>query len=147
MLWGRHSGADARRQPAIESIRVGDQVLAQDPQSGALSFRPIVAIHHNPPDATLRIRLGEESIVATGIHRFWKSGRGWTMARDLKPGDTLRMLGGTAQVALVESDVVQPVFNLEVGGGDSFFVGGGARWCTTTVSYNRSPNRSMPSRY
>jgi hypothetical protein len=107
----------------IESIRVGDQVLAQDPQSGALSFRPVVAIHHNPPNATLRVKLGDESIVATGIHRFWKSGRGWTMARDLKPGDTLRMLGGTSRVASLESDSVQPVFNLEVGGGHSFFVG------------------------
>ena len=33
-----------------------------------------------------------ESIAATGIHRFWKAGNGWTMARDLKPGDRIRAL-------------------------------------------------------
>jgi hypothetical protein len=107
----------------IESIRIGDQVLVQDPQSGALSFQPVVAVYHNSPNATLRVKLGDESIVVTDIHRFWKAGRGWTMARDLKPGDTLRMLDGTTTVAAVESDSVQPVFNLEVAGGHSFFVG------------------------
>ena len=39
--------------------------------------------------------------VATGIHRLWKAGKGWTMARDLKPGDILRTLGGTAAVKSV----------------------------------------------
>jgi hypothetical protein len=107
----------------IESIRVGDQVLVQDPQTGALGFEPVVAAYHNPPNGTLRVTLGHESIVVTGIHRFWQVGHGWTMARDLKPGDTLRMLGGTTKVAAVESDSIQPVFNLEVSGGHSFFVG------------------------
>ena len=40
--------------------------------------------------------MGGETIVATGIHRFWKAGKGWTMARDLKAGDRLRMIGGVA---------------------------------------------------
>jgi hypothetical protein len=84
---------------------------------------PVLAVYHNPPNATMRVGLGEDSIVATGIHRFWKSGRGWTMARELKPGDTLRVLGGTSVVASVETDSVQPVFNLEVAGRGSFFVG------------------------
>ena len=36
------------------------------------------------------------------------------MARDLKPGDIVRTLGGTARVESVESDKPQPVFNLDV---------------------------------
>jgi hypothetical protein len=107
----------------IESIQVGDQVLAQDVTTGALSFEPVVALYHNPPKPTLRIDLGGESIVATPIHRFWKAGQGWTMARDLKPGDTIRRLGGTAQVVSVSEEKVQPVFNLEVAQCRSFFVG------------------------
>jgi len=78
---------------------------------------------HNPPNATFRIHLGNETVVATGIHRFWKAGKGWAMARDLKPGDGLRTLGGMARVTAVESDRVQPVYNLEVARGQSFFVG------------------------
>jgi hypothetical protein len=107
----------------IESIQVGDQVLAQDVTTGALSFEPVVALHHNPPKPTLRIDLGDEAIVATPIHRFWKAGQGWAMARDLKPGDTIRRVGGTAQVISVSEENVQPVFNLDVAQCRSFFVG------------------------
>ena len=76
-----------------------------------------MAVFHNPPASTLRVKLGGESIVATGIHRFWKAGKGWTMARDLKAGDVVRMLGGTGRVESVEPDAIQPVFNLEVARG------------------------------
>ena len=107
----------------IESIRAGDQVLSQDPKTGALDFRPVVVAYHNPPDATLRIELGGEAVVATPIHRFWKSGKGWTMARDLKVGDPIRTLDGTARVASIVGEKVQPVFNLELSEGCSFFVG------------------------
>jgi hypothetical protein len=108
----------------IETIRAGDRVLVQDTAKGSLAFEPVVAVYHNPPNQTLRVALGGEGVVATGIHRFWKAGRGWTMARDLKPGDTVRTLGGTAVVDSVEPVGEQPVFNLEVAGGHSFFVGG-----------------------
>jgi hypothetical protein len=107
----------------IETILVGDQVLTQDGKTGALSYQPVLAVFHNRPASTLRIDLDGESIVATTIHRFWKAGQGWVMARELKAGDTLRTLGGTARVRAVESDQVQPVFNLQVAEGCSFFVG------------------------
>jgi hypothetical protein len=108
----------------IEDVRDGDLVLCQDTRTGALSFRPVVAVYHNPPNATYRIGLDTETIVATGIHRLWKAGQGWVMARDLKAGDRLRTLGGAVEVRSVEPDGVQPVFNLRVAGSDDFFVGG-----------------------
>jgi RNA polymerase sigma factor (sigma-70 family) len=108
---------------AIESLEVGDQVLAQDPVTGALSFQPVIAVIHNRPSPTLRISLGAESIVATGIHRFWKAGEGWMMARELKPGDVLRTYEGLVRVERIEPVATQPVFNLEVARAASFFVG------------------------
>ena len=108
----------------IESIRPGDQVLSQDVENGALGFAPVLAVFHNKPAPTLRIDLDGEPIVATGIHRFWKVGRGWVMARELKPGDAVRTLGGQARVDAVSVDEVRPVFNLEVGESRSFFAGG-----------------------
>lgn len=107
----------------IESLRVGDQLLTQDEHSGVLSYQPVLAVYHNKPSPTLKVNLGDETVVATPIHRFWKAGLGWTMARDLKPGDAVRTLDGTRTVDSVESDVVQPVFNAEVASGRSFFVG------------------------
>ena len=107
----------------IESIRSGDRVLAQDTKTGSLGFRPVMAIFHNKPAPTLRLTLDGQPVVVTGIHRFWKAGQGWTMARELKPGDLVRALGGTARVEATVDEKVQPVFNLEVADGHDFFVG------------------------
>ena len=107
----------------IESIRVGDRVLSQQTSTGSLDFQSVVTIHRNPPAATVRIAIPGETIVATGIHRFWKAGKGWTMARELKPGDRLRIVGGTLQIDSIESDNTQPVYNLDVAEDRDFFVG------------------------
>jgi hypothetical protein len=107
----------------IESIQVGDRVLSQNSSTGLLEFQPVVAVVHNRPGPTLKVTVDGESITVTGIHRFWKAGQGWTMARELKPGDRLRMIGGVAEVCAVEAERVQPVFNLDVAENRDFFVG------------------------
>jgi hypothetical protein len=107
----------------IETLSAGDLVLSEDPSTGALSYQAITVVYHNPPNATLTIGIGSEDIVATPIHRFWRVGKGWALARDLKPGDPIRVLGSLARVTRVEPNVVQPVFNLEVPDGHSYFVG------------------------
>jgi Pretoxin HINT domain len=107
----------------IEAIKVGDRVLAQDVATGRLQYTPVVAAFHNKPAVTYKVVAGDETVSCTAIHRFWKTGHGWVMARDLKTGDLLRTIGGNARVATVETDRTQPVFNLEVGAGTSYFVG------------------------
>jgi hypothetical protein len=107
----------------IESLDIGDQVLTQDPHSGALSFRPVVAAVHNKPDKVYKIDLGEEPIRATAIHRFWKAGKGWVRASDLQPGDRIRSVGGVATVKAVAPADIEPVYNLTVLQAESFFVG------------------------
>ena len=108
---------------SIESVQTGDQVLSQDPCTGVLSYEPVVVAVHNKPDRLLKISLDQEVVRATGIHRFWKVGHGWVMARDLKPGDALRALGGVASVKAVDRDGVEPVYNLVVMQAQSYFVG------------------------
>jgi hypothetical protein len=107
----------------IESIRAGDQVLGQDAQTGKLEFHPVVAVYHNKPDQILRISLDGDQVGATPIHRFWKVGKGWTMARELQPGDAIRAIGGIARITSIEKGPVEPVYNLKVADGSSFFVG------------------------
>lgn len=108
----------------IESLRPGDLVLTQDPRIGVLRYRAVVAIYHNPPQATDRITTeAGDSIVITPIHWLWEAGKGWAMVRDLKPGDVLRTLGGVAAVKSIAADRVQPVYNLRVADGESYFVG------------------------
>ena len=107
----------------IETILAGDLVLVQDTTRGSLSYQPVLTAFHNPPSSTYKIKLDDDEIVATGIHRFWEAGKGWTMARDLKVGNSLRVLDGVATVRAVEPNQTEPVFNLEVAEGGSFFVG------------------------
>jgi hypothetical protein len=130
----------------IEALHAGDLVLTQSPTTGELKYQPVVTTYHNPPNATLRIELAEETIVATGIHRFWKAGRGWVMARDLKPGDALRTIGGVSFVKSVENERAQPVFNLQVADGESFFVGtsGVLAHDNSTVNPTPSPFDAVP---
>jgi hypothetical protein len=107
----------------IESISLGDRVLAQNTASGALSFQPVLATHINGPAKTLQISVGGETIVATGIHRFWVAGKGWTMARDLKAGDRLRMISGIATIESISPGPTQKVYNLSVADDRDFLVG------------------------
>jgi hypothetical protein len=107
----------------IESILPGDRVLAQDTSSGALAYQPVLATHVNGPAGTLRIKIDRETIVATGIHRFWTAGRGWTMARDLKAGDHLRMIDGIVTIQSIEPGPTEKVYNLTVAENRDFLVG------------------------
>ena len=107
----------------IEKINVNDRVLAQDTTSGKLSFQPVVAVRAAVPAPTLKVRAGGESIPVTGLLRFWKTGKGWTMARDLKAGDRLRMAGDILRVAAVEPQANQPVYNIDVAECGDLFVG------------------------
>jgi Pretoxin HINT domain len=88
-----------------------------------LGFEPVLAVYHNKPAPTLRLTISGDAIVVTGIHRFWKAGKGWAMARELKVGDHLRAVGGVVEVQSIEASNVQPVFNLEVAENRDYFVG------------------------
>jgi hypothetical protein len=108
----------------IETLQVGDQVLSQDTASGALSFQPILVVHHNPPGATLRLELESgENLVPSIYHRFWRAGIGWAIARDLKPGDVLRTLEGRSRIRAIVPARTEPIYNLDVDGPRTFFVG------------------------
>ncbi len=108
----------------IETIALGDRVLSQHTSNGGLSFEPVLATHVNGPADTVRITIvGGDTIVATGIHRFWKVASGWTMARDLKTGDRLRMVGGAVQIDKVEAAGRQRVYNLTIARNHNFMVG------------------------
>jgi hypothetical protein len=72
----------------------------------------------------LRLTLADGQYVVCSIyHRFWRANVGWAQARELKPGDSLRSLAGVVRVDRIEPDSVQPLYNLDVAGSRTFFVG------------------------
>jgi hypothetical protein len=108
----------------IETVLVGDQVLAQDVTTGSLGFHPVTVVHHNAPSKTIRVILDDgDALIASVYHRFWLAGIGWKMARELKSGDTLRIYAGLSKIVSAEPGPVVPVYNLDVAGARTFFVG------------------------
>lgn len=124
----------------IEQVAIGDQVLTQDTRNGGLDYHPVLVVHHNPPGRTFKITLGEEEIVSSVFHRFWKAGQGWVMARDLVVGDAIRTLNGIVRVARIEEGQVVPVYNLDVAAAANFFVGRS----TALVHDNSLPDPRQP---
>ena len=102
---------------------MGNPVLCQNVTTGELGYQPVLAVYYKKPSPSLRISAGGESIVASGLQRFWTCGKGWTMARDLKAGDRLRIVGGVAEIASIEPVPPEPICNVDVAEQKDLFVG------------------------
>ncbi|MER6523528.1 polymorphic toxin-type HINT domain-containing protein, partial [Streptomyces sp. NPDC001553] len=91
--------ADGTNKP-IQDIRVGEQVLATDPETGKTAARAVTHLIVGEGDKNLReLTIDTDgaagqatgTITATDIHPFWVENRHtWVNAADLKPGDRLR---------------------------------------------------------
>ncbi|MEU5611507.1 polymorphic toxin-type HINT domain-containing protein [Streptomyces sparsogenes] len=81
---------------SIEDVKVGDKVLATDPQTGKTTARPVVATivtedDKEFTDLTIDTEAGPASIIATDTHPFWVASENrWEDAGDLTVGMKLR---------------------------------------------------------
>jgi hypothetical protein len=106
----------------IQTLRAGDLVLTRDgPRSRVTGS--ILSVHQSTAPQTLRLILRGEVVVTTEGHPFWRQGRGWTRAGDLKPSDEILTGDGPIQVTAIEVGGDETVWNLRVDDGASFFVG------------------------
>jgi hypothetical protein len=119
----------------IESVRVGDRVLSRDASTGVLSLERVVRLKppSDAPIVELVVRLADETVETlrtTVDHPFWRIGSGWTLARDLVPGDPLTDSSrNSLRVESVRSSAaLERVFNFEVEGTHSYFVSKGRVW-------------------
>lgn len=86
----------------IQQIKPGDQVLAQDPRSGELTYKPVLTTTVRNPTPLVRVSLGSETITSTRGHPFWVVGEGWKMAKHLRPGMRLHTIDGGMTIDRVE---------------------------------------------
>lgn len=107
----------------IEKIRVGESVLAQEPETGELGYRPVIATTVRPTSPLIEIRVGEDVIRATRGHPFWVSGLGWQMAKELKAGQWLHTARGPRRIERVEQRGEAVCYNMVVADYDTYFVG------------------------
>jgi hypothetical protein len=107
----------------IETIQIGDRVLAKSIETGELAERPVVWTTVRSAQPLVRLHFGQETIAATRGHYFWVSGKGWRMAKELKSGDRLHTVDGTVMLTDVSPGSSEPVYNLVVDQANSYFVG------------------------
>jgi len=98
-------------------------VLTQETSTGVLAFGPVLTTRRIEAGMARAVEVGEASIVATDLERFWVSGRGWVPLGDLKPGDPIRTVEGLARVGAVGDPRAQPAYQVMVGERRGIFVG------------------------
>jgi hypothetical protein len=108
---------------AIEKIRSGDLILAQDVQTGELRYKTVQDVTLRPPAKMIEIGIGSEKIRATRGHPFWVNGKGWLMAKQLKVGDVLHTLKGAVVIDNLQEAPAKEAYNLVVSDFDTYFVG------------------------
>jgi hypothetical protein len=117
--------ADGSRKP-ISQIRVGDIVLATDPDTGDQTARKVthVWVHE---DRISRLTVDGDSVATTGDHPFWNAtAQSWEPAAGLKTGDELLAADGRyARVTGLEAPTSarSAAYNLTVDGGHTYHVG------------------------
>ncbi|MFF2506029.1 polymorphic toxin-type HINT domain-containing protein [Streptomyces sp. NPDC058067] len=121
--------ADHATKP-IKRVKVGDKILATDPETGRTESRTVLATIITKEDKNfveLSVHAGKNdgAIVTTTHHPFWSVSRhAWTDAGDLKQGMTLRTDAGlTATVQNVRTfHQVQETRNLTIDGLHTYYV-------------------------
>ncbi len=108
---------------AIEQIKVGDRVLAQNPRTGELAYQAVQATTLRPATVLMKIGTGPDAIRTTRGHPFWVTGRGWRIAKSLKAGDQLHGVNGAVVIDNIEVMPPTEAYNLVVSNWHTYFVG------------------------
>lgn len=110
-------------QRPIETLALGDLVLAQDVNTGELAYKPVIGRTVRPPSPMVTVSLGGEQIQATRGHLFWVAGVGWQMAKELKDGAVLHGVTGSSRIAIAKEAEPAEAYNLVVDEFNTYFVG------------------------
>jgi hypothetical protein len=107
----------------IESIMPGDLVLSRHIRTGELCYQPVICGTRRAPTQTVILNVDNDTIHATRSHLLWVSGKGWTQAGDIQPGDLLHAAAEPAVVMSTKLSDERPTYNLIVMDTHTYFVG------------------------
>jgi hypothetical protein len=110
-------------QRPIETIEIGDRVLAQDIETGELAFKPVLATSVRPPAELLKLQIGGQEFITTRGHPVWVIGAGWRMAKELSVGDRLHTATGAVEVEAIAPGPQAEAHNFVVAEFNNYFVG------------------------
>ena len=107
----------------IDEIQIGDRILSQDPDSGELAYKGVLATTLRRDRPMVQIQAGQDSITSTRGHVFWVAGEGWRLAKELNSGQKLYGLRRAVPVEQVVPAANGDSYNLVVADFATYFVG------------------------
>jgi len=114
----------------IETLRIGDTVLARDENTGQTAYKPITEIYVNDQGSVweLKVAFGNGATnvhEVTGNHPYWVDGQGWVAVENLTVGSYLTTETGMTAALVSKRDTghVERTYNLEVADFHTYFVG------------------------
>jgi hypothetical protein len=110
-------------EQAIETLAIGDLVLAQDAETGELAYKPIIGRTLRPPSEMRMLSIDGEELQTTLGHPLWVVGIGWRMAKELADGAILHGVNGPVRVDAIATADEAEAYNLIVADFNSYFVG------------------------
>ena len=112
---------------AIEEIKAGDMVWAENPETGEKGLKEVVQTFVNETTELIYIQVGSEEIVTTPEHPFYSPIKGWIAACKLHTGDILVLQNGKyVTVEKVQHEILEApitVYNFEVADFHTYYVG------------------------
>ena len=112
---------------AIETIRAGDKVWAENLETGEKELKEVVQTFANETTELIYVQVGSEEIVTTPEHPFYSPVKGWTAACELRAGDILVSANGNyVIVEKIQHEILETpitVYNFEVADFHTYYVG------------------------
>ncbi|WP_176082423.1 polymorphic toxin-type HINT domain-containing protein, partial [Leptospira alexanderi] len=114
----------------IEEIKVGDEVLSWDEESGEVSYKAVTELFVHDINHLFDVEVNfEETFHTTWNHPFWLvNERSWVQVKDLKVGDIVLLKDGSSvPITKISAYSVSKtsVYNLEIEETHSYYVGKG----------------------
>jgi hypothetical protein len=107
---------------AIEAIEIGDRVLAQDPATGQLRYKPVAGVTRRNEAKMQQVQIGDTWLTLTTGHPVWVNGHGWKMSKLLRLGDQIHTLHGAQTVNGLAIESPDAAYNLIVADYATYFV-------------------------
>jgi RHS repeat-associated protein len=114
----------------IETIAVGDLVLSEDEQTGAVAAKKVTRLIRPGPKPVYALALRDvsgamEAFHATADHRWMVDGKGWVETADLRTGERIRTdsKADVTVTSVSRTNIVERTYNLEVADWHTFMIG------------------------
>lgn len=111
---------------AIETIKDGDMVWSENPETGEKALKRVVQTFVHDVDHIVNVDVDGDEIKCTDEHPFWVVGKGWTGASHLQKGDKVKLKCGKIvavdNVTVEQLKIPVKVYNFEVEDFHTYFV-------------------------